>query len=359
MKIVAWINSVMARLRRGRDAAPLMADDVAVESDDPPGHDTPGNNKPELRKARNLEPLRRRVENEIVEILDILENAARDVEPVSVKTARMIYGHQNLINCDFHYVDSLAETTGESEKLYWKLDPDEVECVGWPLDISVIMRHPDNGGFKTSRVATVTHAAVRGLARIQPQKMLTLCYGEILNGKWWAENTICGYVNKQWRNIGNPVLGTRTSANRTVLTKRSKVDHEEIADTIGMAAGVALTERYCWHVALGYGKGPRILLPTNPAGCLAMFRDREKPAAGRRSALKHWVSSHYRSAPAPDAEIAYVCQHLRGETRFNWRGLDCEILVSAYDLERKQMFSDQAAAWRAQRKHNQIKFRSR
>lgn len=75
----------------------------------------------------------------------------------------------------------------------------------------------------------------------------------------------------------------------------------------------------------------------------------------RRAALRHWVREHYRETKVTG--LAFVCNHLRGKTIFQWRSLACEIFVSAFDLEKSEFFKKQAADWRANRKHNSVKFR--
>ena len=118
---------------------------------------------------------------------------------------------------------------------------------------------------------------------------------------------------------------------------------------------VAFSARYEWHVAFGtIPKGPRVLLPTNPAGCLQLFKNRDKTQGKkRRSALRHWVEQHYRDFA--EVGIAFVCHHLRGHTQFMWSGFNCELFVSAYDLEKNEAFKQQAHEWRAQRKHNRVR----
>jgi hypothetical protein len=99
-----------------------------------------------------------------------------------------------------------------------------------------------------------------------------------------------------------------------------------------------------------------MLLPTSPRGCLSFFQDREiDPGRSRRAALRHWVRQHYRDVS--DSGLAFVREHLRGNTEFGWRGLAAEILVSAFDLEKNELFREQADAWRAARKHNAVRVR--
>jgi hypothetical protein len=101
--------------------------------------------------------------------------------------------------------------------------------------------------------------------------------------------------------------------------------------------------------------GPRLLLPTNPTASLQLFRNRERVAGEtRRQKLKHWVSEHWRDG---ETSLEYVCNHLRGNTRFQWYDLECELFVSEYDLHMASFFKAQASEWRSRRVHNLAKLR--
>lgn len=53
-------------------------------------------------------------------------------------------------------------------------------------------------------------------------------------------------------------------------------------------------------------------------------------SAGDRSALVHWVEKHWRRRPDQDVDdpsaLVEVRRHLRGEKRFVWNGLSCEVV---------------------------------
>ena len=88
------------------------------------------------------------------------------------------------------------------------------------------------------------------------------------------------------------------------------------------------------------------------------MQDSQTPSAEgekRRSALRHWVTNHYMEHE--EAGSVYVRDHLRGNTNFRWANFPCEIMVSAYDLEKNEFFRLQAEEWRAVRKHNRVKVR--
>jgi hypothetical protein len=73
---------------------------------------------------------------------------------------------------------------------------------------------------------------------------------------------------------------------------------------------------------------------------MAAFRNRQpNEVSGRRDALRHWVSQHYRTRHVDEGDEpqrVIVRQHLRGRTPFRWCGIDCELVVSPFDIRRNE-----------------------
>jgi hypothetical protein len=95
-----------------------------------------------------------------------------------------------------------------------------------------------------------------------------------------------------------------------------------------------LADRYEWRVRFRAAPGQlSATIPTDPVGAREAFKLRDLPEGrSRRTALRNWVRSHWRSKrPASDPEL--VQAHLRGETNFNWNGMECELLPSQFDRE--------------------------
>ncbi len=158
---------------------------------------------------------------------------------------------------------------------------------------------------------------------------------------------ICGLLNESWKVLNTDI----------VTPDPRELDSFNDRHIRTIFAG-KLTSRYSWHVAFGSEPGSRAVLPTSPRGCLELFRGRDLSLGeNRRSALRHWVNEHYRDRSNDPGAMAYVCEHLRGNTRFVWNGLPCELMVSEYDLEKNEFFKTRAAEWRAARVHNRVKVR--
>lgn len=101
-----------------------------------------------------------------------------------------------------------------------------------------------------------------------------------------------------------------------------------------MLAG-AFNARYLWSAIIAEDNRPGIAFETDPAGIRELFRDRDLPAGHtRRAALLHWVSKHMRKSRSDPDALHEVRAYLRGRRCFSWHGYRCEIVPSAYDLER-------------------------
>lgn len=269
-----------------------------------------------------------------------------------------------LWGCDFLTFDrTLAERMKGGDKwsvITAKGIEDEYAEVLWPIDYAVAYfpnrrldtmpaagKRDDQDAVIFMRIKTVTAKEVRGqVMRVVP-KMVKVWVAIVDNDDpdsfWDGTSFYLGLMGKKW---------IRLEERAEELSVRwRKWEH----DIVVWIMPAILTARYEWHVALGaIPGGPRVLLPTNPGGCLKLFKNRDVPAGGtRRAKLKHWVEEYWREAG--DHTIAYVCNHLRGHTQFTWSGFDCELFVSAYDLEKNEFFREQAREWRAQRKHNRVR----
>ncbi len=277
-----------------------------------------------------------------------------------------------LLGCDFHLIDDWISMIDEAqslpERLFCTPEEEELHEVTWPVDIAVAARK-DNGlddrpgvpGFILRRIYTRLPSEFRGQCSVIPQKIVSSIGLWLPDGpseKWRSDVGHYGLIAGQWRPLKINRIATQSMGGHVeCYTNPSAQNARNNHIYIQMSLSVGLTERYNWHVALGQGDaGPRILLPTSPAGCLSLFKNRVKPdGASRRAALRHWVSKHYREAG--DFGIAFVREHLRGATRFDWADLSGEILVSGFDLEKNEFFRTQAEEWRATRKHNRVRVR--
>ena len=272
---------------------------------------------------------------------------------------------------DFFCIEFADEMPGGSKWL--ALRPEEEDTrefaeTMWPLNIGTVMRHDDGrnsqhgGEWEFLRIRTASAQELRGRIRIVPPKIVLMSNVKFFDdGAWYGETLPLGLIGNKWvpldtnmersRKIGS-IDGTEAVCSRLV----SDQVRDQCTLTVSMSCSVALTERYNWHAALGPPDGARLLLPTNPSGCLDLFKNRQKGSTERRrSALRHWVGNHFREAG--QIGLSYVRDHLRGATHFNWYDLSCDLMVSDFDLEKNEVFQLEAEKWRRNRQNNRVRVR--
>lgn len=278
---------------------------------------------------------------------------------------------EELIGCDFYLLNEHFEADalapGDRFSCFPSMDKettDDLAEICWPIDQAIVARYVEGvegfDNYLMQRVRTITPEEARGHAQYFVPKMVRHTYIKIYdNGQWYTEDNIHGLINGRWRFLDRG-LGHSTRRGGWILREApadTPTTREEGHKAISTIISMALSRRYSWHVALGNRPdGPRVLLATNPTGCLQFFKNRAKgEGKKRRDALRHWVTRHMRDTK--QAGISYVRDHLRGQTEFNWSDLACEIFVSAFDLEKNEAFKREADLWRSQRKHNSVRVR--
>lgn len=318
--------------------------------------------KVERKKYKpSIAPLRNAIEDDVTDVIERIAMMQFDTLTSSWDKNANEEALSFLYGCDFHYVSELARKMDGGSRFYsdWhdSSDAKDLQDINWPIDIASITE-TTNEALNFQRMWTVGPAELRGRATLHAPRTALLADGCLAkDGSWFAQVTPIGLINGRWLPLNEGMVRTVTDSRKgprsteVIWDKRLR---EQINHVAMMLQSTALTERYSWHVAFGEPTGPRILLPTNPSGCLALFKTRaRREGETRRAALRHWVQHHYRESN--EREIAYVCDHLRGTTEFMWRDFNCEIFVSQYDLEKNEFFRDQADQWRAQRKHNRVR----
>jgi hypothetical protein len=105
---------------------------------------------------------------------------------------------------------------------------------------------------------------------------------------------------------------------------------------------VAFSHYYEWSIYIRETpKSVGVRIPILPENFSEVFSLRDLPTGtSRRKAICHAVRQHTRSVKVTADDTALretlVRQHFRGETKFNWRGLELHILPSEYDIKRSK-----------------------
>jgi hypothetical protein len=112
---------------------------------------------------------------------------------------------------------------------------------------------------------------------------------------------------------------------------------------------VSFTAYFEWFVYIRENDNSiGIKIPIHPESFNDIFELRNIPeGAERKKAILHYVKSHYRRHRVEtynmDERLVYVKKYLRGETKFNWRGLQVNIIPSQDDvniLQSKKKFME-------------------
>ncbi|GAJ22337.1 unnamed protein product, partial [marine sediment metagenome] len=107
--------------------------------------------------------------------------------------------------------------------------------------------------------------------------------------------------------------------------------------TVNMAYQMALTNYYEWYVFIReHPDAVGIKVPILPESSKEIFQLRNIPEGQeRKKAICNFVRQHYRTIKAAyneEERQVLVRKHLRGETKFNWRGLEVNIIPADYDI---------------------------
>ena len=206
----------------------------------------------------------------------------------------------------------------------------------WPIDQKLVTtskdRGDDNVRFQLTRVQTVTPKEVRSKVRILAQYMVRVTVGLLENftGSYVAADTYYGWVGGSWRNLnfgGNMWV----DGDSAPLCQKDE-NALDMDQTIRLAQSSALTERYTWSVGFRYPGTLMVRFATDPTGAREAFRMRDvEDGRERRSALRNWVSAHWRQLRSDNDEETKVRTHLRGATSFGFGGFECQVVPSRYD----------------------------
>jgi hypothetical protein len=220
------------------------------------------------------------------------------------------------------------------EEDWWIFNPSECKPdLVWPLNVGFVTDSQDE--LVLSRFYTVTPKQTRGYAHRFGPFMVRNDHGQVVDR---GELATCAglfvWLGGRWVDAQDRVIYNETS----IPGRHGSLPKDE-CERPAMATSLALRQRYQWAVSLGLENSPSVRFATDPTGIKDAFRIRDLPEGrDRRDALLTWVSDHWRRDRSdPDVEL-YVRKHLRGATSFSWRGMNCELLPSQFDLEQRERF---------------------
>jgi hypothetical protein len=171
------------------------------------------------------------------------------------------------------------------------------------------------------------------------------CWVDIDAGRYSAKRILVNKAGTDWLALGAESEYSHFARSKTCegnLVTYGVDDNEGITSTCNMLVSVAFTRDVVWRVVFKGPHGISVSLSTDTAGAMAAFRNRQpNETSGRRDALRHWVRQHHRAKHVDEGDEpqkVIVRQHLRGRTPFRWCGIDCELVVSPFDIRRNERF---------------------
>jgi len=240
----------------------------------------------------------------------------------------------------FKGIDPILIYGNESD---WFFHPDDcTPLIVWPIDVCTIQEQSKDFGLTVQRFRSVSVKEVRGYAsRISPF-MLRRDIGAEDRGKFITASGLLSYLGGKW-----PDAQGRVVYEKGDIPSRQGIVSDGDLESGGLAIAVALRQRYEWAVNIGFEKSPSVRIVTDPTGMKELFRLRDiADGRDRRDMLMTWVSDHWRKDRRDEDMEVYVRKHLRGSRKFEWRGMECEIMPSQFDMEQR----DRLIAERAEKK---------
>jgi hypothetical protein len=217
------------------------------------------------------------------------------------------------------------------------------------FDVSSALTTQDDNGkpqIELYRIRQESVRKARGHRIFSPHvASLYSCWIDVESGKYTSKRILVNKAGSDWVAIGSDTqyrhFARSKSCDGNIVTFGVD-DNEGISSTCRLLLSLAFTRDVVWRVVFKSPAGISISISTDTAGAMAAFKNRQpNEITGRRDALRHWVRQHYRSKPTDEGDEpgrVIVRQHLRGRTPFRWFGIDCELVVSPFDLRRNERF---------------------
>ena len=177
---------------------------------------------------------------------------------------------------------------------------------------------------------------------IASHRVAFLDYGK---QRWWMDEKGYGFNGLQKIKETNLVVPVRTPLKNGYYFQKQDIVKDMSSDiyleevkSINMALQLALTYYYEWSCYIK--ETPESLgvrVPIHPSSSKEVFVMRNVPEGKKRKrAIVNFVKEHYRTIKGcNDNERKILIQkHLRGDLKFNWRGLEVRVTPSPYDLSR-------------------------
>lgn len=220
----------------------------------------------------------------------------------------------------------------------WFVFSDTTPQVIWPFQLSTVKKGEDKDWFDIflCNFTPILPKQARGFARIFSPWMgiVNIAVADKFHKKQMVTaKSVVSFVGGRW--VGAESRTIWEGPKGSEFPQRNMFADPELMRSISLMNGMALRHRYEWAVSLGFENCPSVRFSTDPTGIKELFRLRDVPdGRDKRSALMNWVSDHWRQDRKDSDVETYVRKHLRGTTKFNWRGFEAKLMPSAFDMDK-------------------------
>lgn len=231
---------------------------------------------------------------------------------------------------------------------WWIFHPEDCSPdVVWPLNVGTITEGNNGNGLTMSVTKTITLKQARGYASKFGPFMVRSDHAQMVDGQLHTCAGLYVWLGGRWQDAQKRRLYETPGKDVFIPSRDHSLSGDDAIQPM-LATGVALRQRYEWAVCLGLEHSPSVRFATDTTGIKEIFKIRDLPEGrDRRDALLGWVGEHWRQdRNDPEIEI-YVRKHLRGRTEFTWRGMQCELLPSQFDVEQRDRFVAEREAMKA------------
>jgi hypothetical protein len=241
----------------------------------------------------------------------------------------------------------------------------------WPMRYGYVVegRKEDENGwgedsFQCHVISSVNAKTVRGLSRLYSTHMarhdIVVFHKRDDAWRFVSNNTAISLIGRRWINASaHGAIHDGWGRDGRDLPPRDRTDNQDEVRAVGwrmdLAAHGALTARTLWYVEIGKRGGISFDFATLPGKVSGIFKARDLPdGESRRTALKGWVTDHWRTdTNDPELEI-YVRKHLRGAETFTWGDYFCTVHPAPIDIEEAERAKDERALMGEQAKRRKF-----
>jgi len=180
------------------------------------------------------------------------------------------------------------------------------------------------------------------------EKIAFLDYGKC---RWWTDENGYGFnsmLNNKNYNYVLPIpisltpgyIIKREDALAKIKTEINEKDSPYMITLRNFHMSLQLSLSYYYEWSCYIKEKPDsigVKIPIHPSSSKDVFILRNIPEGeSRKKAIVNFVKDHYRTITdyKGDERDVLIKKHLRGELKFNWRGLEVHIIPSIYDLNR-------------------------